>query len=475
MQSVKSQSKVDIKSVINSNLKDRLKDTREKIKHYIKLSQELTKLTNHWLEIMAETKSYNEAYQTFTLSHIKKEDYGYSCRIYAPDGLIIDDLEKIRPAIESGLKCVFLFKLTDFKEMALVQFIKNVNCNDIPYAVQKVKPWECYAGVDASGQPLIFNMIKDNNVFISGNTRKGKSKANDHILTSTICSCTKNDIWIFLIQLDKEDLIIYEDAEQVMGFADDLEKADIVLTFIIKEMRKRTEIMRPLKKKGLANNIYEYNKNNPKNKFPMIMINIDEFSSLVIEGSDLKEVKLLKESIIDKLIKIAQIGGALGIYYIISVQRPTVDRIPSFLKAESNVKICFGVSNQKTSEVCLDNDMAVGLPPRRAVTFVNSEYSMLFTTSLPDSEVLRLIKPHLKPGHRTIFDIVKSKEKGEDKAIDKSKQGKVSLPSEQPEKPVVKLDFSKVSPDKDKLLEENIKKIPNFVPYNPEPVGRVKL
>lgn len=463
--------KIDKDNIIlfpDSDFKNKMQNANQHIKDQMALHREFTQLADHWKDIMAQTRSYNEAFQTYTLSHIKKENYGYSCRIYAPDGLIIDDLEKLRLAIESGLKCIFIFKLSDFKEMAIAQFIKNVNCNDIPFTPYKVKPWECYAGVDPSGKPLVFNMIKDTNIFLSGNNGRGKSKCNDHILTSFICNCPKNDIWIFLIQLDKEDLIIYEDAEQVMGFADTLEKTDMMLEYITQEMKRRTEIMRPLKKKGLANNVYEYNRHNPKNKFPMILIDIDEFSSLVHELSDSNDIKKLKDSIVTKLIKIAQVGRAMAIFYVISIQRPTVDRVHPFIKSQSNVKIVFGVSNQKSSEVCIDNDMAVGLPPRRAITCVNGDYSVLFTTKLPDTEVLRFIKPYLKPGHRNIFNIIESKsQENTNVQHEEVKQGKIP-------KQHIEQDFSKVTPDKELILQENIKMIPGWVPYEPIEGGRIK-
>jgi hypothetical protein len=314
-------------------------------------------------------------------------------------------------------------------------------------------------------------MITETNIFIAGNNGKGKSKCNDHILTSFICNCSANDLWIFLIQLDKEDLIIYEDAEQVMGFADDLIKTNMMLDYIINEIKRRTIIMRPLKKKGLANNVYEYNEHNPNNKFPMIVIDVDEFSSLVHEPSDSKEIKDLKSSIESKFIKISQVGRALGIFYIVSIQRPTVDRVHPFIKSQSNVKIVFGVSNQKSSEVCIDNDMAVGLPPRRAITCVNTDYNVLFTTKLPDSDVLRFIKPHLKPGHRTIFDIIESNKKAEENKLkinnNIESQGKIH-------KQTYKQDFNKVTPNKEDVINENIKKIPGFIPYEPVIGGKVK-
>lgn len=443
----------------------KIKNKQEDMKVKMELHRDINHLVYQWRSVMAHTKTVNELDQTFSLAHIEKKDYGYKCRIYAPDGIDIAELEKLRGYIESGLKCTFIFKLTDFKTMALAQFIKNVNCNDTIFVPQKVKPWECYAGVDPSGEPIIFDMRVATNIFLSGNNGKGKSKCNDHILTSLICSCTRKDIQIFLIQLDKEDLIIYEDADQVMGFADTLEKTDNILDYVIKEMYRRTEIMRPLKKQGLANNVYEYNKHNPNKRFPMILIDVDEFSSLVHETSDSQSIKKLKDKIVTKFIKISQVGRAMGIFYVISIQRPTVDRVHPFIKSQSNVKVAFGVSNLKSSEVSLDNNMAVGLPPRRAVTCVNGEYNLLFTTKLTDEDVLKHIKRYLNPGHETIFEDNK-----EEDTIDEESTIENCKPMPPPHKTptggkVPKNDFSKVEYSKQKALEEFYKKYPNAVPY----------
>jgi hypothetical protein len=202
--------KKDIVILPDLKLKEKVKAKQTEIKEKMDLHSDINKLIYHWKSIMAHTKTCNELDQTFTLSHIEKKDYGYKCRIYAPDGIPINNLETLRPAIESGLQCTFLYKLTDFKTMALAQIIKNVNCNDILFQPHRVKPWQIYAGVNAAGEPIVFDMRKETNVFLAGNNGKGKSKCNDHILTSLICSCTRQEINIALIQLDKEDLIIYD-------------------------------------------------------------------------------------------------------------------------------------------------------------------------------------------------------------------------------------------------------------------------
>jgi hypothetical protein len=98
------------------------------------------------------------------------------------------------------------------------------------------------------------------------------------------------------------------------------------------------------------------------------------------------------------------------------------------------------------SEIVLGNNMAVGLPARKAVYCVDGEYSILYTTNLKDR-----IRPFIEPSEVKFMPEQKTYQK--------------------PEGKVPEISFENV--DKEKTLEENIKKISGYVPYVPKG-GKIK-
>jgi S-DNA-T family DNA segregation ATPase FtsK/SpoIIIE len=311
------------------NLKEALKKKKEEISHSLALSKELNELGTKWKDIMGETDSFNKEFLTFTLSHISKEDYGYRCRIYAPRGMALEGLEKLKPVIETGLECIFKYDIPDHKEFAMADIIKPllVKCNDIPFSPYRCKPYELYAGVDIKGEPVVFNINVTPHVLLAGQTRKGKNGSLNHMLISLINSCTEYQVQIYLVGCAKSDLIQYEDCKQVRCcILGDLEQMDAVMDYIVGEVKRRSEVLRPMIKALKGDNIFHYNKQNPKNQMPYIYLVFDEIMELMME-SETKAEDNLKASILGKLQKVAQFGGAMGVTYIACHQKPEVSML----------------------------------------------------------------------------------------------------------------------------------------------------
>jgi S-DNA-T family DNA segregation ATPase FtsK/SpoIIIE len=246
----------------------------------------------------------------------------------------------------------------------------------------------------------------------------------------------------------------------------DLDKMLYAMEFLHAEMQRRVSLMLPLKDQGKAGNIINYNKFNENDTLPNILVVIDEFLTLMPKSTDLKKKKETKAKIIDYLEEIAQIGGALGVTYIISHQKPVRDLMPPFLKNMTNIRICFGVTDPICSEIMLDNRLAVGLPQGIAYCSINGECDLLYTTFLPDIRIVELIKPYKDPKHKNIFDdkgdfqisvqIPENKEKSTGRTL------KVLKSKEAPN-----ITFNRLEQSSNETLEENINKIPGFIPYNP--------
>jgi S-DNA-T family DNA segregation ATPase FtsK/SpoIIIE len=280
----------------------------------------------------------------------------------------------------------------------------------------------------------------------------------------------------------------------------------IATKHLIDIIKARTDMMIPMAKSFKGDNIFNYNKINKDKPMPYIYLIIDEFATLMPESSDPKEVKEIKNRILSDIKLIGQMGGAIGVTYIIAHQKPEKELCPTFIKNMSNIRICFGFEDAICSQIVLGNNLALDLPQRVAYYTIGEGFNLLYTTNL-DDRILPFIQDKLSPSHRTLFDDLKKLNNGELPKPDipesnkgkgkknKNNQNNNSKSNEnqtpidpkqvqekfkeiqQSKQPTTPLEFNNVNPnsntDLQKKIAENISKIPNFVPYNPNKNGTV--
>lgn len=440
-------------------LKDKMRSAVETMKIQAKLNTEINHLVLRWKQVMAETNTYNNSYQTYTLTNIQQQDYGWSANILCPAGLDLPGLEKLKDKIESGLECIFLHEVKSSNTMATCNIVyeRLVKANEIPYSPQKVKPWQLYFGVRITGEPVIFDVNITPHVLLAGQQRRGKNGGLDHALPSLISSCTPFEVGLVLYQGAKNDLIKYKQCEHVRAFImGEFEEFLAVLEYVKMEMQRRTELLEHMVASMKGDNIFHYNNmNSSHNRLPYLYIVIDEFPSLMPANSDSKTVKNTKNQILDLLSEVGRWGGALGVNYIICHQKPEKELMPTFIKNMSSIRVCFGFDDRVCSEIVLGNELAWKLPARRAYFSADGKTDLLFTTDLK-GRIEPVIRPHFMP-HKTWLDIIKPRI-----------QGSTSRLQQRPP-----ADYSKVYRSPEQLLNENIKKIDGWVPYQPQG-GKIK-
>ncbi len=366
-------------------------------------NKQIRKLIEDWREVMFQTKTFNDYYETFTFDDIKKEVYGFRASLYCPKGLTFKSLEKIQDVIEDNLHCIFIYNKNRFDECMEVKIVKNIS-KDIKFKPSQTKPYEIYIGNQFDGTPIIVNLNDWCQVLLSGTTGSGKSKLLDCALATQVYNHLPEDLQLFLIQLDKCDLALYEDARICKGFADNLDKAIVVCEYLMTTLDKRNELVRSVKKKGLGSNITDYNRLNPMNAQPTVWVVLDEMASIREKPSDSDEVKYKKKAIDDMLAAIAQHGRSSNVFSINCIQRPTANLLNSFIKSMCNLNISFRQSNSKSSEVATDDaNIALGLEKRVAVYKLLS-YDFLQTPWVDDPLIMKYIKKMLMPNHSTIFE-----------------------------------------------------------------------
>lgn len=429
----------------------------EDVKDFKKISI-ITKFKNTWMDIMTLSGLYNKMYFTYALNKLKFTPYGISGQIYLVPPLTFDKLDSEKDMIEENLNCCIIFNHTKASKWINVKFIFNQNEKKEFEIIKEKSPYRIFICNDYAGNPIFADLRKYPHVLVTGTTRSGKSKGADCTLTNLIVNNSPEELQLYLCQVAKDDLSLYEDVIHTRAFADNLEKTLTVVKYI-KEiiLPDRIKKIKPYRKKAIIDNIYEYNElKKVLIKEPMILVAFDEMMSLFQTKGNSNEEKKLKEEISSCIESIAQYGASLSVFLYSSVQRPTVDNIPSFIKAMSNIMISYRQANQKSSEIATDNSkLALDLKRREIVYHLDSwEYGLV--PIVDNKKMYEYIKPYLKPNHRTLFDDLEKL--SHRNGIKKNKESLIEVGTH-------------IKTEKE-ILQENISKIPNYVPYE-NPTGKI--
>ncbi|MDU3410069.1 FtsK/SpoIIIE domain-containing protein [Clostridium sp.] len=350
--------------------------TKKKTEDRIKINR----LNEDWIKTMAYMGLYNSLEKTFALSHIKVKDFGFECNIVNADGLTLRDIENERniAIIEDNLGCKFVTTRVPKSKHCKALFITN-DIPDVDFKPIKLKPWELYMSTGLDGEPMIANMLKYPHVLVQGATNMGKSKFLDLMLVNLLTTSSENDVQIFIAQADKTDQTIYKRCKHCGYYAKTLREIYALTRYLTEIVDKRLEILEPIQERGNGENIYDYNlalekKQIKGNKWRYMYFVIDEYASLMPEGETNNENKIIKQAIQAHMERLIAIGRACGLYILMGTQRATVDKLPSFLKAMSNVMVTFKVNNKKSSEIAIDSDEAVSLRQRDFITKTDEKY-----------------------------------------------------------------------------------------------------
>lgn len=509
---VKNDKQIELENKIKKQdtSKDKFKECTIKIKEDIKLAQKRTEFLSNWEKVMTYTGLFNKMHQTFSPNDLKFTSYGAEARLYIPWGYNHKHLSSVRETLQNNLKCTVVLKTYANKNYIDGKFIYIENCNKIKFKpVSTTKPYELFLGVDESGNPILVDINSEPHILIAGSTRSGKNGTLDHIITNLIYNNNEDEVNLYLLQGAKGDLAKYRNCKQINEFAfcDDMDTIIKIIKSINKEMNRRKELFMSMIDSFEDPNLKDYNKKHPENKLPYIYVIVDEL--MTVAANAIKDKKSFYKDIIDLLEKIAQFGGAYGITYVISHQKPEKLLLSSFLKNMSNVRVCYGFNDSVCSTIVLGEGRyeAVGLPPRKAYVICKAYEGYLYTLDLTNNIYKYVKKSIIKPPEinkksdnnsnnkndsNTRFsdrdkniankkDIINAGIKQLKEENQKIKSLKIiDKPSENNNKteikkgnnstkPIhIKNDFSKVHPKtKDELLLENISKIEGYVPYVP--------
>ena len=218
-------------------------------------------------------------------------------------------------------------------------------------------------GRDVSGEPIVADIDKMPHLLIAGSTGSGKSVAIHSLLVSLLYKNSPETLKLILIDPKRVELTIYNDIPHLVApVITDGKKALGVFRWAIEEMEKRYE---KLQAAG-ARDINSYNKSNPRELLPYLLIVVDELADLMAAyGRDIESA----------IVRLAQMARATGLHLVLSTQRPSVEVITGLIKANITSRMALQVASQVDSRTILDTAGAEKLLGGGDMLFISSELS----------------------------------------------------------------------------------------------------
>jgi len=229
-------------------------------------------------------------------------------------------------------------------------------------------------GKNIAGEKIYTDLEKMPHLLIAGTTGSGKSVGINSMIVSLLFKFKPSECKLILIDPKMLELSIYENIPHLLTpVVTNPNKAVFALKWVVREMENRYRMMSSLNVKNIGSfntkivntlssgrKLYREvqtgidrdtrkpiieKKEIPLEKFPLIVVVIDEMADLMMVAG--KEV----ESLVQRL---AQMARASGIHIIAATQRPSVDVITGTIKANFPSRISFRVASRFDSRTILN-------------------------------------------------------------------------------------------------------------------------
>lgn len=292
----------------------------------------------------------NRSNQTLTqypsVLSIRKDDNKRSVVFKLPNGLNPDLLfekeyvfkqyfgENIEFEMKNNLGILKIYNqsLPDLYEFKYEDFVGHMKKYKLPII----------AGKNRGGEVVVYDMVNHPHLLVAGETGSGKSSILRVILTSLIIY-KRHSIQLYLGDLKRTEFHLFRNIDNVKAVMTKKEEVNRVLNHIQDMMYERSDL---LDMHGFAH-IDEYNKH-AADKKPYIIVCIDEVARLQKE-----------KDIMDQLEDIGNMGRALGVFLILSMQRPDAKILDGQIKNALTVRYAFQQTDKINSNIVLGSGQHV--------------------------------------------------------------------------------------------------------------------
>ncbi len=258
-----------------------------------------------------------------------------------------------------------------------------------------------FLGKDASGNPLITDLVRMPHTLIAGTTGSGKSVCINSIIMSILLTQRPDHVKMILVDPKMVELSMFKEIPHLMcPVVHDVDKAEAILDWLVQKMEERYAILA----EAQVRDIQAYNKlgretllerikptdeeeaNRISARLPYIVLIIDELADLMMISP--KEVELY-------LARLAQKSRAVGIHMILATQRPEAKVVTGLIKSNLPSRIAFRVNSRLDSRIVLDQNGAEDLLGQGDMLFLPpgcGKPSRAQGTYIEDGELRRVLK-----------------------------------------------------------------------------------
>lgn len=232
----------------------------------------------------------------------------------------------------------------DIKKFVLNVFHSDAGLQPYKYSYKKWQPLlkkhrlPVVVGRDQFGNMIVYDMVEANtpHLLIAGETGSGKSSM-VRVVLSTLIQCMSPDkLHLYLGDLKNSEFHFLRRVKHVKEVCMEEIEMKIMLQRMWKEIRERRKLMEEYE----VDHIDEYNKLNLNNQKPYILLAIDEVAMLQDEKECMSTVE-----------KISAVGRALGVFLMLSMQRPDAKVLDGKLKLNMTVRMGFKCDSTINSNI----------------------------------------------------------------------------------------------------------------------------
>jgi S-DNA-T family DNA segregation ATPase FtsK/SpoIIIE len=246
------------------------------------------------------------------------------------------------------------------------------------------------AGVDLNGKLIVFDLVKNPHLLIAGETGSGKSTQIRGVLTTLIQALPPKRLELYLCDLKRSEFHLFRQIEHVRGLFVTAREMLPMLQYLQKEMRTRGDKL----DQHEVTHIDEL-----ESPPPYIVLCIDEVALLQ------KETKLM-----ELVEEISAIGRALGVFLILSMQRPDRKVLDGKLKNNLTVRMGFKCAD-------LINSRIIGTPGSEKLKNQGrmllkipefSELKEVQASFLSVDKAKEILEPYKSPTRKSAYNGAKS-------------------------------------------------------------------
>lgn len=226
----------------------------------------------------------------------------------------------------------------------------------------------------------VYDMAEYPHLLIAGETGSGKSTQLRSILTTLIKYKDPKELELYLGDLKRSEFHMFRRVQHVKEVMTRTKELYRVLVRIKKELEDRGDLLDTWE----LTHIDDYNKVAEKKK-PYIVLCIDEVALLKKE----KDIMAIIEDI-------SAIGRALGVFLILSMQRPDAEVLDGKLKNNLTVRMAFRHSNDINSRITIESGEAaqIKLNERGRMYFKHETLKEVQAPFLSAEKAKKILEPY---------------------------------------------------------------------------------